>query len=198
MKVPRRRTEALRLVMMGAALGIAVGIWVHLAAKPERQLSDERIYVFIGEGCPHSIAILRQLEGEPGLRDHLVPVLAEPVDDALSARVCGLVADDIRKNAPWMKVLDDAWICRRIDRWSQSTYEAFFFKKPSFSLGRTPIPVEKEKEVLAAQGLVRRGGSARPVQYVDDVYDEGDETPPRPRSRPSSKLGNWRGQTIGY
>lgn len=207
----RRMRRFAPSIVAGTLLAIAV-YWL---IRPEQHLSDERLYVFVGEGCPHAIEILRQLETDTAMLDYVIPVLAEAVNDDLSARVCDLVSYDIRRNAPWLKMFDKAWICHRVARWSQMTYERSFFKLPSWSVGRVPVAPQEEKMVLASQGVHRTDDPVLPLR-VERLHDgvgnassesaTGSEPSHEPKSQKKStsrrksgfRSSQWRGQSIGF
>jgi hypothetical protein len=209
MSTSRPREMSIR-VAAGVA-GVLLALAVYWLLRPDWHLSDDRLYVFVGHSCPHARGILDQLEREPALRDYVVPVLAQPVTPDLDARVCALLAEDVRSRARWLAPFADAWICRRVARWSLRTYDESFFKLPSWSLGREPVHRDREEDVFENQGIERTRNRARPLRLASEPVDRDESLgssdvdgaekaiPPEPASKKERnfKMSHWRGQSIG-
>jgi hypothetical protein len=161
----RSRTTA-RAAIVGALVGAACGIGSNWLFSPEKHLTSDRLYVFVGDSCPYTHGILRQLESNEELRRRVVPVVAQEVSEQTRVRICALLAEDVRNRAPWFEVLgvSEEWVCTRVERWSRAVFHREFGKLPSWSLGQRPVPWRREQSTLAAHGLRMTGDSDRPLQ----------------------------------
>jgi hypothetical protein len=211
---PSMRRVSLAVVL--GAVGAIVSYWL---IRPELHLSRKRLYVFVGESCGKSMSILAQLERDPALRDVVVPLHAGDGTDKTDARICRLLAPDIRKNAPWFALLgvDDAWICDRVGGWSRAVHREVFVYLPAWTQGRAPIHWKKRARALATHGIVWKDDHARPLRWIDEDASEDraedplktSEAKPEPddaesgHERPETShrqtdLQAWRGYDIGF
>ena len=206
-----RRGRATSL-LLGIALGTCSAWLVSWAFNPVAQLSDERLYVYVGESCPAAMNLLTQLESDAELRGRVVPLLGQESSERTLSRICLLVAEDIQNRAPWFGLLGlrDDWLCKRLFAWSVAQFEEEFVKLPSWSVGRAPVARRAESRVLAAHGVRLTAEEARPLALTSSNGHREIMTPPtenggapaasnrKERADIPYPLDEWRGYDIGF
>lgn len=158
--------------------------------SPERHLPSEKLVLLVGDWCPRSLELERQVMEDPELASRIL-VLTTDLEGAMPD--CDRTADDVLEQAPWLRPFDRQWICRRLDHHGAVLFREHFVGLPAWLEQGAPIVPSEEHAVLGRHGLTLCRG---PSLHVGDVA-----CPRANLSRPSSLVTAGvaeRGRDIGF
>lgn len=120
------------------------------ALSPERHVPEDELVLLVGDSCPKSLELQRQVAEDPELASRVITL---SIDAGSESPNCGRAVDDVKSEAPWLRVFDDAWICRRLNRYAAAMHREHFIGLPAWIERVAPVPPSDEHAALERHGL---------------------------------------------
>lgn len=178
-----------RHLVLSGLIGLACAYCIAWAFSPERHLPSTKLVLLVGDWCPKSLELERQVMEDSELASRIVVLSTDP---GRAMPDCDRAVADVTEQAPWLRVLDREWICRRLDHHAAVVFRGHFVGLPAWLEGGAPVVPSKEAEVLERHGLTLCRG---PILHV------GDAACPKASETSPSRVGTAdvveRGRDIG-
>lgn len=152
-----------RGLFVSGLIGLTCAYCAAWALSPERHIPSAKLVLLVGDWCPKSLELERQVMEDPELANR---VLVLSTDPERAMPDCDRAVADVTEQAPWLRVLDREWICRRLDHHATVVFREHFVGLPAWLERGAPVVPSKEAEVLERHGLTLCRG---PILHLGDA-----------------------------
>lgn len=147
--------------VVSGLVGLACAFLAAWAFSPERHLPAGKLVLLVGDWCPKSLDLQRQVAEDPELGDRILTMTTEG-----ELQECDRAVDDVLEEAPWLGLFDRAWICHRLNRHAAALFHEHFVSLPAWLENGAPVPPSESHAALERHGLTSCPG---PVLHVGEA-----------------------------